>query len=153
MFGRDMLAGVKWLVNIWECRGTLEAFPLSIIDILILGPTYLMTAHAVLDAHYSLYIPTDKVHGVLSKNTANFSIFSINIQSLNSKFDSLLAILSDLDNKIFISMQFVFRKHGFLKTVIRLCLPFQATIWFTTAWAAANIQVSWFISRINFLTG
>ena len=40
----------------------------------------------------SLYIPTDKVHGVLSKNTANFSIFSINIQSLNSKFDSLLAM-------------------------------------------------------------
>ena len=47
----------------------------------------------------SLYIPTEKVHVVLSKNTANFSIFSVNIQSLNSKFDSLLAMLSDPDDK------------------------------------------------------
>ena len=47
----------------------------------------------------SLYILTDKVHGIISKNTANFSIFSINLQSLNSKFDSLLATLSDLDDK------------------------------------------------------
>ena len=34
---------------------------------------------------------------VLSKYKANFSVLSLNIQSLNSKFDALLAILSELN--------------------------------------------------------
>ena len=45
----------------------------------------------------SLYIPTDNIENILSKYPNNFSVFSLNIQSLNSKFDSLLAFLLHLD--------------------------------------------------------
>ena len=47
----------------------------------------------------SLYIPTENVENILSQYPNNFSVFSLNIQSLNSKFDSLLAFLSHLDEK------------------------------------------------------
>ena len=47
----------------------------------------------------SLYIPTENVENISSQYPNNFSVFSLNIQSLNSKFDSLLAFLSHLDEK------------------------------------------------------
>ena len=47
----------------------------------------------------SLYIPTENVENILSQYPNNFSVLSLNIQSLNSKFDSLLAFLSHLDEK------------------------------------------------------
>ena len=49
----------------------------------------------------SPYIEIESLMPVLSKYISNFSVLSLNIQSLNSKFDTLLAILSDLnDNNI-----------------------------------------------------
>ena len=47
----------------------------------------------------SLYIPTENVENILSQYPNNFSVFSLNIQSWNSKFDPLLAFLSHLDEK------------------------------------------------------
>ena len=47
----------------------------------------------------SLYIPTENVENVLSQYPNNFSLFSLNNQSLNSKFDSLSAFLSHLNEK------------------------------------------------------
>ena len=47
----------------------------------------------------SLYIPTENVENMLSQYPNNFSLFSLNIQSLNSKFDSLSAFLSHLNEK------------------------------------------------------
>ena len=47
----------------------------------------------------SLYIPTENVEIILSQYLNNFSVFSLNIQSFNSKFDSLLAFLSHLDER------------------------------------------------------
>ena len=49
----------------------------------------------------SPYIEIESLTPVLSKYKSIFSVLSLNIQSLNSKFDTLLAILSDLnDNNI-----------------------------------------------------
>ena len=45
----------------------------------------------------SPYIEIESLTPVLSKYKANFSVLSLNIQSLNSKFDALLAILSELN--------------------------------------------------------
>ena len=30
MLSRDILARVKWLINVWECRGTFVAFPINL---------------------------------------------------------------------------------------------------------------------------
>ena len=45
----------------------------------------------------SPYIPTENVENILSQYPNNFSVFRLNIQSLKSKFDSLLTFLSHLD--------------------------------------------------------
>ena len=45
----------------------------------------------------SPYIETDKLHASLSPHQKRFSILSINIQSINAKYDKLIALLSSLD--------------------------------------------------------
>ena len=45
----------------------------------------------------SPYIEIDSLTPVLSRYKANFSVLSLNIQSINSKFDALLAVLSELN--------------------------------------------------------
>ena len=45
----------------------------------------------------SPYIEIDSLTPVLSRYKANFYVLSLNIQSINSKFDALLAILSELN--------------------------------------------------------
>ena len=47
----------------------------------------------------SLFIPTQNVENMLSQYPNNFSLFSLNIQSLNGKFDYLSAFLSHLNEK------------------------------------------------------
>ena len=47
----------------------------------------------------SLYIPTKNVENMLSQYPNNLSLLSLKIQSLNSKFDSLSAFLSHLNEK------------------------------------------------------
>ena len=44
----------------------------------------------------SPYIETDSLIPILSKHKGDFSVLSLNIQSINSKYDALLAILSEL---------------------------------------------------------
>ena len=48
----------------------------------------------------SLYISTEEIENVLKQNDNKFSILSLNIQSLNSKYDSLTTLLSQLYEKI-----------------------------------------------------
>ena len=45
----------------------------------------------------SPYIETDSLIPILSKHKGDFSVLSLNIQSTNSKYDALLAILSELN--------------------------------------------------------
>ena len=47
----------------------------------------------------SLYISIEEVENVLKQNDNKFSILSFNIQSLNSKYDSLSIFLSQLYDK------------------------------------------------------
>ena len=47
----------------------------------------------------SPYLSMNEIDQTLSKYRNRFSILSFNIQSINSKFDSLLALLSKLDEK------------------------------------------------------
>ena len=47
----------------------------------------------------SLYISTEEVENVLKQHDNKFSILSLNIQSLNSKYDSLSIFLSQLYDK------------------------------------------------------
>ena len=42
-------------------------------------------------------IETDSLVPILSKHKGDFSVLSLNIQSINSKYDALLAVLSDLN--------------------------------------------------------
>ena len=44
----------------------------------------------------SSYIATDKLCEIINSTDHNFSILSINIECLNSKYDSLLSIISDI---------------------------------------------------------
>ena len=49
----------------------------------------------------SPYIETDSLVPILSRHKGDFSVLSLNIQSINSKYDALLAVLSELnDNNI-----------------------------------------------------
>ena len=47
----------------------------------------------------SLYISTEEIENVLKQNDNKFFILSLNIQSLNSKYDSLTTLLSQLYEK------------------------------------------------------
>lgn len=47
----------------------------------------------------SPYVDTTNLSKYLKKFKSNFSVLSLNIQSLNAKFDSLLAIMQDLKNE------------------------------------------------------
>ena len=42
----------------------------------------------------SPYIETDSLIQILSKHTGDFYVLSLNVQSINSKYDALLAIVS-----------------------------------------------------------
>ena len=48
----------------------------------------------------SLYISTEEIENVLKQNDNKFAILSLNIQSLNSKYDFLTILLSQLYEKI-----------------------------------------------------
>ena len=49
----------------------------------------------------SPYIETDSLIPILSRHKCDFSFLSLNIQSINIKYDGLLAVLSELnENKI-----------------------------------------------------
>ena len=45
----------------------------------------------------SPYIETDSLVPILSRHKGDFSVLSLNIQSINSKYDALLAVLSELN--------------------------------------------------------
>ena len=75
----------------------------------------------------SPYLSMDEIDQTLSKYRNRFTILSLNIQSINSKFDSLLALLSILDEIISISTLYVYRKLGSRTLMICLHMPFLAT--------------------------
>ena len=45
----------------------------------------------------SPYIETDSLVPILSRHKGDFSVLSLNVQSVNSKYDALLSVLSELN--------------------------------------------------------
>ena len=76
----------------------------------------------------SLYISTEKIENVLKQNDNKFSILGLNIQSLNSKYDSLTTLLSQLYENILSSKQYASKKHGYLLNTIRQYSIFLAIV-------------------------
>ena len=90
----------------------------------------------------SPYITLDSLVTLLSKKTDQFSILNLNIQSLNSKFDAFTALhFFHISSKnVYASVPSVYRKPGFLITMIQLSLIYQAIISFTLENQAVNVE-------------
>ena len=78
----------------------------------------------------SLYISTEEVGNVLKKNYNRFSILSLNMQSLNSKYDSLSIFCLSCMIKTLNWKQYASKKHGYLLIMLHRSSIFRDIIWY-----------------------
>ena len=58
--------------------------------------TFVDSEHEVVNFHNSRYIEMSDIESIFSQSLNDFSILSLNVQSINGKFDNLLRIINNL---------------------------------------------------------
>ena len=61
---------------------------------------------------HSHYYEWEGLRDIMISSKGNFSLLSLNIQSIRAKFDKLMSLIKYLDEKNVPFLLFVFRRHG-----------------------------------------
>ena len=77
---------------------------------------------------FSPYMDLNSVKSYLQNNRNNFTVFTLNVQSLNSKFSEIQSLISGLSKVNLILMLYVSKKHGYTQMMMLVYSTCQHTI-------------------------
>ena len=77
---------------------------------------------------FSPYMDLNTVKSYLQYNRNNFTVFTLNVQSLNSKFSEIQSFISDLSKDNLFLMLYVSKKHGYTQMMMLVYSTCQHTI-------------------------
>ena len=77
---------------------------------------------------FSPYMDLNSVKSYLQNNRNDFTVFTLNVQSLNSTFSEIQSLISDLSKDNLIVMLYVSKKHGYAQMMMLVYSTCQHTI-------------------------
>ena len=90
---------------------------------------------------YSPYIDLSSITDDLQRNKSVFTVFSLNIQSINSKFSQIQVIISQLNDAGLHLVHYASKKHGCVKVMIYRCFIYHSIIQYTKGMCAVVMVV------------
>ena len=126
--------------------------------------TFVDSEHEIKNFCDSRYIELSDIKSVIKKHGKEFTVLTLNIQSINAKFDNLYPVINNLSSMGLYFGAIFSRRHGFYLMPMFHCYISPAISWFTrtasplgtAGWSytyTKNIHISFEICIPNLISG